>query len=538
MPSASTTADRLLEGDRAVAAELADGLLKPHRDNLVERPWGGNRLCAFKSLAIPAGDSGRTFGESFEISADDGDDEARLHPSVLTLADGSTITLPALLAVHADTLLGEAFVRRHGRRFPLLPKLLDVAELLSVQAHPPGNTEVYVDRRRRARRDDPARVSPSTSTPARWTAKLGERPPRSATLARACSARTAADELQALLKPWLARRTARPSELETAFAQRLRGRERWGEVEARLATLRDVYWSVLDSLNAIPVKAGDVIYNANPPRVAAASGKPASAEVHALGNPEGRGVFALEIRRPGPTFRAWDNVRFPLRDIDIDATLEALNLTATAPAEIHRRAEARASRRAPLRRLRVLQARAPRSDGGLRRRRAGVRAAFVACARGPRTRAKRRRRRARDARARRVGARPRRRRRLPRRCRRHACRARQSGSAAVCRLSGRPQYARDAAHRPRRTGAQLPDAARARHAGRMRRRRQGRCLRARRRARRAALAARGVPALLRRDASPRRASCARSLRASRSASSRARSRALPTCSSGSGRGPS
>ena len=63
---------------------------------------------------------------------------------MLALADGSTITLPALLAVHAETLLGEAFVQRYGRRFPLLPKLLDVAELLSVQAHPPGNTEVYV----------------------------------------------------------------------------------------------------------------------------------------------------------------------------------------------------------------------------------------------------------------------------------------------------------------------------------------------------------------------------------------------------------
>ena len=138
----SNIADRLLEGDRSVAAELATCLLKPRRDNLVERPWGGDRLCAFKSLESPP--PGRRFGESFEISADDGDDEARLHPSVLELSDGSTITLPALLAVHAETLLGEEFISNYGRRFPLLPKLLDVAELLSVQAHPPGNTEVYV----------------------------------------------------------------------------------------------------------------------------------------------------------------------------------------------------------------------------------------------------------------------------------------------------------------------------------------------------------------------------------------------------------
>ena len=100
-----------------------------------------------------------------------------------------------------------------------------------------------------------------------------------------------------------------------------------------LTALHEVYWSALDALNAIPVKAGDVIYNANPPRVTAESGAPASAEVHALGNPERRGVFALEIRRPGPTFRAWDNVRFPLRDIDVEAALAALSLKATAPAD-------------------------------------------------------------------------------------------------------------------------------------------------------------------------------------------------------------
>jgi hypothetical protein len=143
----------------------------------------------------------------------------------------------------------------------------------------------------------------------------------------------AADELQATLKPWLARRAAVPEELEGVLRPRLANGEDWSDVKARLTTLHGVYWAVLDALNPIPVKAGDVIYNANPPRVTEADDRPASAEVHALGNPEGRSVFALEIRRPGTTFRAWDNVRFPLRDIDIDATLEALSLTATRPEE-------------------------------------------------------------------------------------------------------------------------------------------------------------------------------------------------------------
>lgn len=328
MPPDSTLADRLLEGDRTVAADLAACLLKPQRDNLVERPWGGDRLCAFKNLESPPCSSGRPFGESFEISADDGDDEARLHPSVLELADGSTITLPALLAVHADALLGETFVRRYGRRFPLLPKLLDVAELLSVQAHPPGNTEVYVIVEAAPGATIRLGFAVDVET-ADWAARLTAGRRDQQRLLELLGA-DSADELQSLLKPWLARRTGDTAALRQALSGRLQaGTNRWAEVEARLLALRDTYWAVLDSLNAIPVRSGDVVYNANPARVAAASGKPPSAEVHALGNPEGRGVFALEIRRPGPTLRAWDNVRFPLRPVDTRDALEALNRSAT-----------------------------------------------------------------------------------------------------------------------------------------------------------------------------------------------------------------
>ncbi|HEX7237350.1 MAG TPA: type I phosphomannose isomerase catalytic subunit [Gammaproteobacteria bacterium] len=326
MPPDSTIADRLLQGDRRAAAELATGLLKPRRDNLVERPWGGAKLGPFKN--VPVG-PGRRFGESFEISADDADDEARLHPSVIELADGSTVTLPALLAVHGDALLGEAFVRRYGRRFPLLPKLLDVAELLSVQAHPPGNTEVYVivD----ADRGATIRLGFAVDIDAEaWAAKLNEARRDQQRLLEHLGV-DSADALQALLKDWLARRNARPAELEEELVERLGRAKAWADVETLLKKLHETYWAVLDSLNAIPVKAGDVVYNANPPRVVAASGKPTSAEVHALGNPEGRAVLALEIRRPGPTFRAWDNVRFPLRNLDIEGAFEAVNLAATRP---------------------------------------------------------------------------------------------------------------------------------------------------------------------------------------------------------------
>jgi mannose-6-phosphate isomerase class I len=59
--------------------------------------------------------------------------------------------------------------------------------------------------------------------------------------------------------------------------------------------------------------------------------------------------LALEIRRPGPTFRAWDNVRFPIREVDVEAAVAALNLERTAPEEFLIEPEPVAERRGVLR---------------------------------------------------------------------------------------------------------------------------------------------------------------------------------------------
>jgi mannose-6-phosphate isomerase class I len=206
----------------------------------------------------------------------------------------------------------------------LLPKLLDVAELLSVQAHPPGNTEVYVIlaaepgatirlgfNRDMDRNDLAARLTAGRADQQR--------------LLDLCRGAVAADELHAILQRWFATRGAD----SPLLAEELASRVDWPAVEPLAASLRRLYWDVLEALNEIPVTPGDVIYNANPPRALAATGQPASAEVHALGNPERREIVALEVRRPGPTFRAWDNVRFPLRPIDVEAALAALNLKGT-----------------------------------------------------------------------------------------------------------------------------------------------------------------------------------------------------------------
>jgi mannose-6-phosphate isomerase class I len=317
-------------GDSVTAVPLATRLLIPQRDNLVARPWGGNRLCDFKRLGAVA--LRGKIGESFEIAADDADEEAREHPSLIGLPDGSTVTLAALLAANADTLLGGDFVRRYGPRFPLLPKFLDVAELLSIQAHPPGNTEVYVIVAAEAGASIRLGFSQDVDAAA-LAARFAVGRREQQRLLELTAGTVSADELQTHLRPWLANRAALPAALEAALRPHLATAASWPDVAKCVALLHAVYWQALDSMNAVPVEAGQVILNANPARIVAASGRPASAEIHALGNPEGRALLALEIRRPGVTYRAWDNVRFPLRPIDIDATFAAVNLAATRPEE-------------------------------------------------------------------------------------------------------------------------------------------------------------------------------------------------------------
>ena len=221
VPPASTIADRLLEGDRAVAAKLATGLLKPRRDNLVERPWGGARLCEFKGLTgAPVRRRPHRSASRSSYRPTTATTRRGCIPSVLVLADGSTITLPALLAVHAETLLGDDFVQRYGRRFPLLPKLLDVAELLVGASASARQHRGLRHRRSRSRRDDSAWALPPTSMPPRGLPKLAGGPPRSTALARAVRRGLrgrAASRVEALARA--ARRDT--GELEAALRPRL-----------------------------------------------------------------------------------------------------------------------------------------------------------------------------------------------------------------------------------------------------------------------------------------------------------------------------
>ncbi|MBL9168667.1 MAG: class I mannose-6-phosphate isomerase [Verrucomicrobiales bacterium] len=94
---------------------------------LMERVWGGRSLERLFGKALP---EGKLIGESWEISDRPG--------SVSTIANGplAGTDLHWLMAHRADDLLGPS--RGTWTHFPLLVKILDAQEVLSLQVHPPA----------------------------------------------------------------------------------------------------------------------------------------------------------------------------------------------------------------------------------------------------------------------------------------------------------------------------------------------------------------------------------------------------------------
>jgi len=77
------------------------------------RPWAGTRL-------------GEGVGEVWAAGP----------ASIVTWPDGGTTSLDELAAAAGEDLVGSAGIDTLGRRFPLLAKLIDAAEWLSLQVHP------------------------------------------------------------------------------------------------------------------------------------------------------------------------------------------------------------------------------------------------------------------------------------------------------------------------------------------------------------------------------------------------------------------
>ena len=101
-----------------------------------ERPWGGRALQTLYGKSLPPGN--RPIGESWEIS-DRPDDE-----SVIANGPLAGRSLRWLMAQHGSELLGATRPARDGR-FPLLCKILDAREKLSLQVHPPEHAAGALD---------------------------------------------------------------------------------------------------------------------------------------------------------------------------------------------------------------------------------------------------------------------------------------------------------------------------------------------------------------------------------------------------------
>ena len=253
---------------------------------LIPRPWGGDALATLKGHAPGQ----EPLGESFEAAADPSDEEAAAHPSTVAHPRGDRALLTDLLASQDVAILGAAVLASEGPRLPLLPKFLDVSGLLSVQAHPPGNPELYVvleaDAEAALYLGFKALLDP-TSWQDRWTEALKALPALEANLG---------PEAQAALNAWTLgddrAAAALPPISDTHHA------------------LRALNEDTLGLLNRLSLKAGDVIFNAQP-----GSEGHLSAAIHALGSPQGGRALILEIRRPGVTYRAWDHARLPRRPL-------------------------------------------------------------------------------------------------------------------------------------------------------------------------------------------------------------------------------
>jgi mannose-6-phosphate isomerase len=94
-----------------------------------ERIWGGREIEKLYGKKLPAG---KLIGESWEISDRPGDE------SIVANGTFAGKSLRWLMENHARELLGDAKPASKNR-FPLLIKILDAREKLSLQVHPPAS---------------------------------------------------------------------------------------------------------------------------------------------------------------------------------------------------------------------------------------------------------------------------------------------------------------------------------------------------------------------------------------------------------------
>lgn len=91
-----------------------------------ETIWGGTKLMGLYNKKIPSGNT----GESWEVSAHE-NGQSRIRNGFL-----AGKTLQEALFQYPSEILGNRYTREYGNKFPLIVKLIDAAEDLSIQVHP------------------------------------------------------------------------------------------------------------------------------------------------------------------------------------------------------------------------------------------------------------------------------------------------------------------------------------------------------------------------------------------------------------------
>ncbi len=103
--------------------EQAPIIFSPYLKSVI---WGGEKICEYKGIPQPE----PRIGESWEISAVPG------HESVVAEGTYKGLNITELIERFGVELLGTAVVEKYGEKFPLLIKLIDANDNLSVQVHP------------------------------------------------------------------------------------------------------------------------------------------------------------------------------------------------------------------------------------------------------------------------------------------------------------------------------------------------------------------------------------------------------------------
>ena len=98
-------------------------IFKPYLKDVI---WGGNRICAYKGIRQEVAN----IGESWEIS------EVPGHVSVVSEGEYKGLNLTELISRFGEDLLGHSVYEKYKGKFPLLVKIIDANDNLSVQVHP------------------------------------------------------------------------------------------------------------------------------------------------------------------------------------------------------------------------------------------------------------------------------------------------------------------------------------------------------------------------------------------------------------------